>query len=108
MWGGGWLASNGAKDFAGGVVLHATAGSSCLVACKLLGPRRGHQKDQESGGFPYSNIVTSTIGASILWVRHPHATRVVPNCLQCIVPYCLCVTTAQHPFSMNLINFLVK
>ena len=76
MWGGGWLASNGAKDFAGGVVLHATAGSSCLVACKLLGPRRGHQKDQESGGFPYSNIVTSTIGASILWVRAcPHMQR---------------------------------
>lgn len=68
MWGGGWLASNGAKDFAGGIVLHATAGTSSLVACFMLGPRRGHQKDEECGGFPYSNIVTSTIGASILWM----------------------------------------
>ncbi len=40
----------------------------------------------------------------------PHATRVVPNCSQCIVPYtyCLCVTTAQHPFSLNLINLRAK
>jgi hypothetical protein len=67
MWGGGWLAFYGAKDFAGGIVIHATSGCSCVVACSILGPRRGHQKDQECGGFPYSNIVTSTIGASILW-----------------------------------------
>lgn len=68
MWGDGWLAKNGAKDFAGGIVIHTTAGVSCLVACYMLGPRRNHQKDQESGGFPYSNLITSTIGASILWM----------------------------------------
>ncbi len=37
MWGGGWLASNGAKDFAGGIVIHATAGTSSLVACTMIG-----------------------------------------------------------------------
>jgi ammonia channel protein AmtB len=37
MWGGGWLASNGAKDFAGGIVIHATAGTSGLVACTMIG-----------------------------------------------------------------------
>ncbi len=77
MWGGGWLASNGAKDFAGGVVLHATAGTSCLVICRFIGPRQGHQKDEESGGFPYSNIVTSTVGATILWVRCPSINALV-------------------------------
>ena len=68
IWGGGWLASRGVKDFAGGIVIHATAGSSSLVACAVLGTRVGHNKKEECGGFPYSNIVTSTIGASILWM----------------------------------------
>ena len=68
MWGGGWLAALGAKDFAGGIVIHATAGCSSLVACKILGARVGHKEEEECGGFPYSNIVTSTIGASILWM----------------------------------------
>lgn len=40
----------------------------CSIMTCTSGPRRNHQKDQESGGFPYSNLITSTIGASILWV----------------------------------------
>jgi hypothetical protein len=100
MWGGGWLASNGAKDFAGGIVLHATAGTSSLVACYMLGPRRGHQKEKESGGFPYSNIVTSTIGASILWVSHPP-----PSLHQFHLEFCSVHTRARLLFlSMILPN----
>merc|ERR1712096_91687 len=40
IWGGGWLAEMGVMDFAGGLVVHATAGISALVVAKLLGNRK--------------------------------------------------------------------
>jgi len=41
VWGGGWLSDLGAMDFAGGIVVHVTAGVSALVIAKMLGPRDG-------------------------------------------------------------------
>ena len=41
VWGGGWLAELGVKDFAGGIVVHATAGVTALVIAMMLGRRRG-------------------------------------------------------------------
>src|SRR5262245_27877156 len=41
VWGGGWLAAVGVKDFAGGLVVHLSAGSAALVVAILLGPRTG-------------------------------------------------------------------
>ena len=40
IWGpGGWIGAWGVKDFAGGIVVHTTAGFSALAACQFLGPR---------------------------------------------------------------------
>ena len=41
VWGGGWLAGQGTIDFAGGIVVHTTAGVSALVVALMIGPRRG-------------------------------------------------------------------
>ena len=42
VWGGGWIGADlGAKDFAGGLVVHMSSGYSALVAALVLGPRRG-------------------------------------------------------------------
>ncbi|MEQ9574921.1 MAG: ammonia channel protein, partial [Rhodospirillales bacterium] len=45
VWGGGWLAQMGVMDFAGGLVVHATAGISSLVIVKALGARHGFPND---------------------------------------------------------------
>ncbi|MGE5500349.1 MAG: ammonium transporter, partial [Ignavibacteriales bacterium] len=45
LWGGGWLAGMHAMDFAGGLVVHATAGTSALIIAKMIGPRDGFPKD---------------------------------------------------------------
>ncbi len=64
LWGGGWLARMGALDFAGGLVVHATAGISALLLAKLLGPRDGFPKDLR----PPHNPGMTMIGAGMLWV----------------------------------------
>ena len=64
VWGGGWLAKMGVMDFAGGLVVHATAGTSALVVVKLLGNRSGfptHLRPPHSPGL-------TMIGAAMLWV----------------------------------------
>jgi ammonium transporter, Amt family len=65
VWGGGWLASQmGVMDFAGGIVVHTTAGVSALVAALLVGRRMGFPKTLM---LPHSPSLTMA-GAALLWV----------------------------------------
>ncbi len=64
VWGGGWLSDLGVMDFAGGIVVHVTAGASALLLAKILGGRRGFPKDLR----PPHNPGMTMIGASMLWV----------------------------------------
>ena len=64
VWGGGWLAQRGVMDYAGGLVVHATAGVSSLVMVALLGPRDGFPKDLH----PPHNPGMTMMGAGMLWV----------------------------------------
>ena len=45
VWGGGWLMKLGALDFAGGTVVHITAGASALALAVVLGQRKGFKTD---------------------------------------------------------------
>ncbi len=64
VWGGGWLAEMGIMDFAGGLVVHATAGTAALVIVKALGNRSGFPTHLR----PPHNPGMSMIGAAMLWV----------------------------------------
>ncbi len=64
IWGGGWLGEMGVLDFAGGLVVHLTAGISALVIVVVLGPRRGFPTELR----PPHNPGMTMIGASMLWV----------------------------------------
>ena len=64
VWGGGWLANLGVMDFAGGLVVHTTAGISALVIAKALGSRNGFPKSIKP---PHSPVI-AMIGAALLWV----------------------------------------
>ena len=64
VWGGGWLGQLGALDFAGGIVVHTTAGVSALVVALLLGKRQGFPT---SALMPHAPGLTM-IGAMLLWV----------------------------------------
>ena len=65
VWGGGWLATKmGTLDFAGGIVVHTTAGVSALVAAILLGQRKGFPKTLM---LPHSPALTMA-GAALLWM----------------------------------------
>ena len=65
IWGNGWMAKGfGTLDFAGGIVVHTTAGVSALVAAKVLGPRIGFNRTLM---LPHSPSLTM-LGAGLLWV----------------------------------------
>jgi len=64
VWGGGWLAEMGVMDFAGGLVVHATAGTAAIVAVKMLGNRTGFPTHLR----PPHNPGMTMIGAAMLWV----------------------------------------
>ncbi|MET0378847.1 MAG: ammonium transporter [Spongiibacteraceae bacterium] len=61
---GGWLASMGALDFAGGTVVHINAGAAGLVCAFVLGRREGYGRE---AFVPY-NLGFTLVGASLLWV----------------------------------------
>lgn len=63
IWGSGWLAALGAKDFAGGIVIHINAGVAALVAAMVLGRRRGFP----SVAMPPHNMTMVVTGAGMLW-----------------------------------------
>ncbi len=64
VWGGGWLGSMGLYDFAGGIVVHITAGVGALIAAIVLGPRRGFP----TTAMPPHSLVMTATGAGMLWV----------------------------------------
>jgi len=64
VWGGGWLAQMGLYDFAGGTVVHITAGVAALVAAMVMGSRRGFPTTP----MPPHNMTITVAGAGMLWV----------------------------------------
>ncbi|HIE78912.1 MAG TPA: ammonium transporter [Candidatus Thioglobus sp.] len=64
VWGGGWLGEMGLLDFAGGTVVHITAGVAALVAAIVIGPRNGFP----SKPMPPHNMTMTITGAAMLWV----------------------------------------
>ncbi|MFH0824757.1 MAG: ammonium transporter [Pseudomonadota bacterium] len=63
VWGGGWLASIGCLDFAGGLVVHLNCGVAALVSAFIVGPRRGY------GTRPFipHNLTLTLLGVGMLW-----------------------------------------
>ncbi|MBQ3463404.1 MAG: ammonium transporter [Clostridia bacterium] len=74
IWGGGWLSQMGFHDFAGSCAIHMVGGISALIGAKILGPRIGKFKKDESGkivkvnAFPGHNIALGALGVFILWL----------------------------------------
>ena len=64
VWGGGWLAELGVLDFAGGLVVHLTAGVSAIVAAMVMGRRKGFPDTP----MPPHNLTMTVSGAGMLWV----------------------------------------
>jgi Amt family ammonium transporter len=64
VWGGGWIFQAGAIDFAGGLVVHMSSGTSALVAALMLGKRHGFGKEP----MPPHSLPLCLIGAGLLWV----------------------------------------
>ena len=63
VWGGGWLGSLGALDFAGGTVVHINAGVAALAAALIIGKRIGFG----SQAMPPHNVPMVVLGAALLW-----------------------------------------
>lgn len=64
VWGGGWLSELGVLDFAGGIVVHITAGVAALVAALVIGNR----KNWPQTAMPPHNMTMTVTGAGMLWV----------------------------------------
>ena len=65
VWGGGWMARNGVKDFAGGIVVHITAGFSALATVVAL-PNRRKLEGEDVDTNPH-NIPFVALGTGLLW-----------------------------------------
>jgi Amt family ammonium transporter len=63
VWGGGWLATLGALDYAGGTVVHINAGISALVLAMYLGPRKEFGR---MATVPH-HVPSVLLGAALLW-----------------------------------------
>ncbi|GAM24906.1 hypothetical protein SAMD00019534_080810, partial [Acytostelium subglobosum LB1] len=66
IWGDGWMKRMGVLDFAGGIVIHTTAGVSGTVIALYVGKRKDFVK--YGGEFPPSNIPLAALGAALLWM----------------------------------------
>jgi len=64
VWGGGWLQNMGLLDFAGGTVVHITAGVAALVTAIMIGPRKSFVR----GNAAPHNMTMTITGAGMLWV----------------------------------------
>ncbi len=64
VWGGGFLGAAGVLDFAGGLVVHLSAGAGGLVAAKVLGQRHGYGSENLS---PF-DLSLAVVGTGLLWV----------------------------------------
>jgi len=64
VWGGGWLQQMGLLDYAGGTVVHVTAGVAALVSALVIGRRKGFPKTIT----PPHNMTMTVTGAGMLWV----------------------------------------
>jgi Amt family ammonium transporter len=64
VWGGGWLATRGVMDFAGGIVVHVNAGVAALVCAMVIGKRRGFP----TVPMPPHSLPLAACGAGMLWV----------------------------------------
>lgn len=61
IWGGGWIAQMGAKDWAGGTVVHISSGTSAFVVAAMLGKRK-HLQEARPNNVPFV-----ILGGSLLW-----------------------------------------
>ena len=64
VWGGGWLGDMGLMDFAGGTVVHVTAGVAAIVIAMVIGNRSGFPEQ----AMPPHNMTMTITGAAMLWV----------------------------------------
>lgn len=62
VWGGGWMAKMGVLDFAGGIVVHISAGFAALVTAIFIGKRRNHTAVPTPHSLPFT-----VLGAGLLW-----------------------------------------
>jgi Amt family ammonium transporter len=68
IWGGGWLAGIGMRDFAGSTVVHSTGGWLALTGAVMLGARSGkYNPDGTSNALPSNNLPLAALGTFILW-----------------------------------------
>jgi Amt family ammonium transporter len=77
LWGGGWLADLGSLDYAGGAVIHISAGVTALVAAVMVGPRKGYGRTE----MKPNNLPLSVCGAAFLlvgWCGFSAGTGTVP------------------------------
>lgn len=68
VWGGGFLADMGFRDFAGGAVVHVAGGVAALTGAILLGPRLGKYQNGKVYAITGSNLPIATLGVFILWL----------------------------------------
>lgn len=68
VWGGGWLSTQlGVKDFAGGIVIHTTAGAGAVVCALVLGPRNGFTEAGNEDPAPPSSLPMAMLGCALLF-----------------------------------------
>ncbi len=81
LWGGGWLGRLGALDFAGGAVIHISAGVAALVMTLMVGPRLGYGRTEM---IP-NHLPLSCCGAALMWLGwFGFSAGVTPNAMETV------------------------